>query len=221
MRLTEELEISGTKLREENGRILGLIQLQAKTDAEAIRKADEIANTIVFSFALRNNLGLSVDDVEIKSKISSDGISPSFGIYATEHATWSFTDNVGRESLVGLEKYVKSLNRVDPAKRDQPYRALHWFSRALFDEDPIDQFIGYYVALEILAAIYFPSQSQTKRVQSLIDRFGLSDLDGQMLTGTRGALLHAGRRTEAVRQQVGRVNEIVRKVFHSLLNIPD
>lgn len=219
LRLKEEITVAGGKLREENGKLLGEIQLSEENDEKAIRRATEIANIVAHSFALLNNIGLRVQDLAIKSRVASDERGVSIGLYASIKASATVFVTIGKESEAELAKYVEALNRVSPETRVLIDRALHWFSRALLDEDPIDRFVGFCVGLEILGEVYFHSDTVTKRIQKLVEKFSEDSVRGKDITAFRGALLHSGQKIEDVEKYARVTNPIIRKAFQALLNV--
>ena len=109
------------------------------------------------------------------------------------------------------EKLLKDISNLNPSLRELALRALRWYRRGLLDEDPIDRFIDYWIALEAIGHHFAPKVNPNSKVrQTLMRHITKQEADGMIKL--RGKLFHSGME-DKVANKCPRLEEILRKLI--------
>lgn len=107
-----------------------------------------------------------------------------------------------------IRKAIDTLDQVsnlDGETQKITKYALKWYYRGLMEDDHLDRFINFWIALEALGKHFFPGYRDTQKVECTLARFGCKNPDNWK--NKRGALFHAG------------IEKDVKKILPELQNI--
>jgi hypothetical protein len=176
--------------------------VEAEGDNEApklaLREAKEKAELIAYSLSLGLGYAFEVEDVRLVSLQSKDDKGPRVGTLLQLDVSFSYTfpdlipeDKVKSaiESALKLEKAVSETKEKEKVKTfNELMRVVRWWVSGLKDEDPVDRFLKFYFACEMLAVI-----KGYKRCKEFSDKYldGYYKLDDTSISCVRNKLVHA------------------------------
>jgi len=109
------------------------------------------------------------------------------------------------------EKLLKDISNLNPDLRELALRALRWYRRGLLDEDPIDRFIDYWIALETIGNHFAPKVKPTLKVRQTLMRHITKQKADDMID-LRGKLFHSGME-DKVANKCLQLKETIRKLI--------
>jgi|GEM_PF-6167849 len=176
--------------------------VEAEGDNEApklaLREAKEKAELIAYSLSLGLGYAFEVEDVRLVSLQSKDDKGPRVGTLLQLNVSFSYTlynsipeDKVKSAIEIGLklEKAVSEAKEKEKVKTfNELMRVVRWWISGLKDEDPVDRFLKFYFACEMLAVI-----KGYKRCKEFSDKYldGYYKLDDTSISCVRNKLVHA------------------------------
>ena len=156
------IELDGARLETKDGKICGEVVVQVeKADPNLIaERALEKANKIASLLTLLFGEGFALEDVPRPVVvIRKEGHVVETVIYEFVKAE-AFINMVGfsEEILSKKESELKELsNKLDKLSKlergEDLLRAIKWWAKGYLEEDEVDKFLDYYIALEMLASI--------------------------------------------------------------------
>jgi len=206
----------------------------------ALREAKEKAELIAYSLSLGLGYAFEVEDVRLVSLQSKDDKGPRVGTLLQLNVSFSYTlynsipeDKVKSAIEIGLklEKAVSEAKEKDETA-NKLMRVVRWWVSGLKDEDPVDRFLKFYFACEMLAAIEgYNKRSEGCNKRSYGDRwceeFSNKYLDGYYKLGNisinkvRNNLVHAvgEEKDEAEELAVSHADEFGSKVLSAIKRV--
>jgi len=176
--------------------------VEAEGDNEApklaLREAKEKAELIAYSLSLGLGYAFEVEDVRLKPLQSKDDKGPRVDALLQLNVSLSYTlynsipeDKVKSAIEIGLklEKAVSEAKEKEKVKTfNELMRVVRWWISGLKDEDPVDRFLKFYFACEMLAVI-----KGYKRCKEFSDKYldGYYKLDDTSISCVRNKLVHA------------------------------
>ena len=176
--------------------------VDAESDNEApklaLREAKEKAELIAYGLSLGLGYAFEVEDVRLVSLQSKDDKGPRVGTLLQLNVSFSYTlynsipeDKVKSAIEIGLklEKAVSEAKEKEKVKTfNELMRVVRWWISGLKDEDPVDRFLKFYFACEMLAVI-----KGYKRCKEFSDKYldGYYKLDDTSISCVRNKLVHA------------------------------
>lgn len=110
------------------------------------------------------------------------------------------------------ERLLRDISNLDSDLRELVIRTLLWFRRGLLDEDLIDRFIDYWIALEAMGHHFAPREPKpSRKVRQTLMRH-IAEWEANNLIDLRGKLFHSGME-DKVANKCPRLEEIVRKLI--------
>jgi hypothetical protein len=217
---TEPVCIEGVNLRSDNEDLVGVVTIREEEDASALMKAKEIAETVTYSLILSTNVGLSLEDIWISSKVADQRQGNLHEVFEFVRVRDKVKVGVipSKESLDNLAKYVGALRNLSDQEREFATRVLDWYSKGAMEEDPVDKFIAWYISLDALGGYRYPSDGLTKRVQKIIaDLKENESINEKKLTEFRGALFHSGRREDEAIKYCSGLDAIILRGIRNMM----
>ena len=161
----------------------------------ALREVKEKAELIAYSLSLGLGYAFEVEDVRLDSLQSKDDKGPRVGTLLQLNVSYSYTlqdlipeDKVKSaiESALKLEKVISEA-REKVKTFNELMRVVRWWVSGLKDEDPVDRFLKFYFACEMLAAI------ESKRCKEFSNNYldGYYKLNDMSIKQVRDKLVHA------------------------------
>jgi hypothetical protein len=89
-------------------------------------------------------------------------------------------------------------------------RAIKWYYRGLLDEDPVDRFVDYWIALESIGYHYAPRMASTEKVRQTLMKC-INQRNTDQLISLRGKLFHSGVEDKAT-EKLEELESVVRKL---------
>jgi len=127
----------------------------------ALREAKKKAELIAYGLSLGLGYAFEVEDVRLEPLQSKDDKGPRVDALLQLNVSFSYTlqdlipeDKVKSAIEIGLklEKAVSEAKEKDKTFNEL-MRVVRWWVSGLKDEDPVDRFLKFYFACEMLAAI--------------------------------------------------------------------
>jgi len=162
----------------------------------ALREAKEKAELIAYGLSLGLGHAFEVEDVRLESLQSKDDKELRVDTLLQLNVSYSYTlqdlipeDKVKSaiESALKLEKVISEAKEKVKAFNEL-MRVVRWWVSGLKDEDPVDRFLKFYFACEMLAAI-----KGYKRCKEFSNEYldGYYKLDDMSINKVRNNLVHA------------------------------
>jgi hypothetical protein len=154
--LQDELECCGVRLKVNNGVVYGTATVDAVNREEARRKGYQLAEDVASALTLVFGRAFVVEQVNV-AKVSKrregGSVVIKVVVEATTHAkvivvkwprNWKEVAATLMESLIAAGEKPEKLKRL--------MRVLKWWISGDVDDDPLDKFLKFYIAFELLAA---------------------------------------------------------------------
>jgi hypothetical protein len=162
----------------------------------ALREAKKKAELIAYGLSLGLGHAFEVEDVRLKPLQSKDDKGPRVDALLQLNVSYSYAlynlipeDKVKSAIEIGLklEKAVSEAKEKDETANEL-MRVVRWWVSGLKDEDPVDRFLKFYFACEMLAAI-----KGYNRCKEFSDKYldGYYKLDDISISCVRNKLVHA------------------------------
>jgi len=162
----------------------------------ALREAKEKAELIAYGLSLGLGYAFEVEDVRLEPLQSKDDKGLRVGTLLQLNVSFSYAlqdlipeDKVKSAIEIGL-KLEKAVSEAKENEKtfDELMRVVRWWVSGLKDEDPVDRFLKFYFACEMLAAI-----KGYKRCKEFSDKYldGYYKLDDTSISCVRNKLVHA------------------------------
>jgi hypothetical protein len=191
----------------------------------ALREAKKKAELIAYGLSLGLGHAFEVEDVRLEPLQSKDDKGPRVDTLLQLNVSFSYTlqdlipeDKVKSaiESALKLEKAVSEAREKVKTFNDL-MRVVRWWVSGLKDEDPVDRFLKFYFACEMLAAI------EGKRCKEFSNEYleGYYKLDDTSISCVRNKLVHAvgEEKDEAEELAVRHADEFGSKVLSAIKRV--
>ncbi|MFP3319306.1 MAG: hypothetical protein RXO24_01990 [Acidilobus sp.] len=161
----------------------------------ALREAKEKAELIAYGLSLGLGYAFEVEDVRLEPLQSKDDKGLRVGTLLQLNVSFSYAlqdlipeDKVKSAIEIGL-KLKKAVSEAKENEKtfDELMRVVRWWVSGLKDEDPVDRFLKFYFACEMLAAIN--GMKCKKFSNEYLD--GYYKLDDTSISCVRNKLVHA------------------------------
>jgi hypothetical protein len=157
------IQLGGTTLETREGKIHGTMTLRLESDDLSIarEKALEETEKIASFLSLILDAGFAVEEVCVtrKPEIKEEGGVKKITVTVFDNAkisVWAgMIATYSREGINELEIKLQNLmNRIEKGAHGRDLlRAIKWWRKGYLEEDKVDAFLHYYIALEMLASI--------------------------------------------------------------------
>lgn len=193
------------------------VNLEEETDDRALEKAKQVIQSLVFSLALSNRVGLTMGDPRISAKRIGNNVIFS-EVLTLENPSVSWTTTLG-EDISSIVSIFNNLVKCPKERFETLTRCMRWYTKGILEEDKVDMFIDFYIAIEVLGEYYFSKGYATDRVRNVIDKFK-DDMNfrASEVTYLRGALLHSGRKEEEARGFNSVLSDVISNGILDLIN---
>jgi len=174
--------------------------VEAESDNEApklaLREAKEKAKLIAYGLSLGLGYAFEVEDVRLVSLQSKDDKGPRVGTLLQLNVSFSYTlqDLIPEDKVKSaIESALKLEKAISEAKEkvktfNELMRVVRWWVSGLKDEDPVDRFLKFYFACEMLAAIEGYNRCKDFSNEYLDGYYKLNDMS---IKQVRDKLVHA------------------------------
>ena len=156
------IELDGARLETKDGRICGEVIVQAeKADPNLImKKALEKANKIASLLTLLYGEGFALEDVPrlvvaIRKEEHVVEIVICDFVRVEVSSIVRFPEEIlSKKEESKLKELSNKLDKLSNLERGEDLlRAIKWWRKGYLEEDEVDKFLDYYIALEMLASI--------------------------------------------------------------------
>ncbi len=192
--LQDELEYRGVKLRVNGGVVHGTATVHASNSEEAKQKARELAEVVASALTLEFGRAFSVEQINVnqasqrregdRQVIEAKDIALIYD--QAKAASWPMN---WKESVA---RYIQLLT----ANKEKPefIRVLKWWRAGDVDDDPLDKFLKFYIAFELLAAaLRYRRRCNKEWAKQFCRDFGITYRINKewRLSDIRNSLVHA------------------------------
>jgi hypothetical protein len=203
--LRDELECYGVKLRVEGGVVRGTATVHASNSEEAKQKGRELAEVVASALTLEFGRAFSVEQINVnqasqrregdRQVIEARDIDLMYD--QAKAASWPMN---WKESVA---KYIQLLTANREKTESKKFiRVLKWWRAGDVDDDPLDKFLKFYIALELLAAAQRYRGKYPDWVKRFCNDYGITyRINKWRLSDIRNYLVHnpGEKREEAER----------------------
>ncbi|MFP3319555.1 MAG: hypothetical protein RXO24_03260 [Acidilobus sp.] len=162
----------------------------------ALREAKKKAELIAYGLSLGLGYAFEVEDVRLEPLQSKDDKGPRVDTLLQLNVSYSYAlqdlipeDKVKSAIEIGL-KLEKAVSEAKEKVKtfNELMRVVRWWVSGLKDEDPVDRFLKFYFACEMLAAI-----EECKRCKEFSNKYldGYYKLNDMSIKQVRDKLVHA------------------------------
>jgi len=124
-----------------------------------------------------------------------------------------FDENV----ISSANEFLGKLNDLSPEIKEAIVRSMKWWRRGFVEDDPVDKFLNFYVAFEIIGKKISPSKERW--IIESCQKLGLPPetfkYEGKSISEIRGEILHAGKK-EAINLAEKYANKFGEEVLSAL-----
>ncbi|MCC6005671.1 MAG: hypothetical protein LM590_15135 [Thermofilum sp.] len=195
------IQLGVTTLETREGKVHGTMTLRLESgDPNAARgKALEVAEKIASLLSLALDAGFAVEEVRVtrKPEIKEEGGVKKITVfdYAIGREWANITAIYSKEEINELEIKLQNLmNRIERGAHGRDIlRAIKWWRKGSLEEDKVDAFLHYYVALEMLASIKGYKGKYGDWVKRFTEDYSITyEPDGRTpINEIRGKIVHA------------------------------
>jgi hypothetical protein len=201
----------------------------------ALREAKEKAELMAYSLSLGLGYAFEVEDVRLDSLQSKDDKELRVGTLLQLNVSYSYTlqDLIPEDKVKSaIESALKLEKAISEAKEkvktfNELMRVVRWWVSGLKDEDPVDRFLKFYFACEMLAAIEGYNKNKKSYGDRWCEEFSNKYLDGYYKLGNmsinkvRNNLVHAvgEEKDEAEELAVSHADEFGSKVLTAIKRV--
>ena len=193
--LQDELECCGVRLKVNNGVVYGTATVDAVNREEARRRGYQLAEDVASALTLVFGRAFVVERVNV-AKVGRQRAGGSVVIKvvveATTHAkvilvkwprNWKELAATLMESLIAAGEKPEKLKRL--------MRVLKWWRAGDVDDDPLDKFLKFYIAFELLAAAQRYRGKYHDWVKRFCNDYGITyRINKWRLSDIRNSLVH-------------------------------
>jgi hypothetical protein len=167
------MQLGGATLETREGKVHGTMTLRLESnDPNAAReKALEETEKIASLLSLALDAGFAVEEVRVtrKPEIKEEGGVKKIIDYAIGREWANITAIYSKEKINELEIKLQNLmSRIEGTHGRDILRAIKWWRKGYLEEDKVDAFLHYYIALEVLASV---KGYKDKREKNWMKRF--------------------------------------------------
>jgi len=189
--LRDELECYGVKLRVEGGVVRGTATVHASNSEEAKQKGRELAEVVASALTLEFGRAFSVEQTNInhasqrregyRQVIEDRDIDLMYD--QAKAASWPMN---WKESVA---RYIQLLTANK--EKLEFIRVLKWWRAGDVDDDPLDKFLKFYIAFELLAAAQVYKEKYPDWVKRFCNDYGITyRINKWRLSDIRNYLVH-------------------------------
>jgi hypothetical protein len=203
-----------------NGKPKGIrakLRVEAKDFDEAREKAREnLLNIVaVLSFTINWGIGIAhsaiVNIIRAEKPVTREKGGKKFVTNSMASFTIMPIPRVQRVHAEEAEKLLEDILKFDEKPRGLMLRAIKWYYRGLLDEDPVDRFVDYWIALESIGYYYVPRMAPTEKVRQTLMKC-INQRNTDQLISLRGKLFHSGVEDKAT-EKLEELESAVRKLI--------
>jgi hypothetical protein len=201
----------------------------------ALRNAKEKAELIAYSLSLGLGHAFEVEDVRLVSLQPKDDKGLRLNTFLQLNVSYFYTlqDLIPEDKVKSaIESALKLEKAISEAKEkvktfNELMRVVRWWVSGLKDEDPVDRFLKFYFACEMLAAIEGYNKNKKSYGDRWCEEFSNKYLDGYYKLGNmsinkvRNNLVHAvgEEKDEAEELAVRHADEFGSKVLSAIKRV--
>ena len=199
----EVIELDGIRLETRNGKICGEVVVQTdKADfnlvaEKAFKKANKTASLLTLLFGE----GFAVEDVvpryivAVEEKEHAKEIEIHEFVRLHVEASLTIERRFSKEDLSKTKSELKELlNKLSKLERGEDLLGvIRWWRKGYLEEDKVDKFLDYYIALEMLASIKGYKDKYQDWVRKFSEDYSITyKPDGRVgIDKIRNRLMHA------------------------------
>jgi hypothetical protein len=200
--LQDELECCGVRLRVNGGVVRGTATVHASNSEEAKQKGRELAEVVASALTLVFGRAFSVEQINVHQASQRregdrqviEAKDVAFMYDQAKAASWPMN---WKESVA---RYIQLLtaNREKPGSKEF-IRVLKWWRAGDVDNDPLDKFLKFYIAFELLAAAQEYREKYPDWVKRFCNDYGITYRINKewRLSDIRNSLVHVpGKKRE-------------------------
>jgi hypothetical protein len=150
--LQDELEYYGVKLRVEGGVVRGSATVHASNSEEAKQKGRELAEVVASVLTLVFGRAFSVEQININQ--ASQRREGDRQVIEAKDVALIYDQAKAAPWPMNWKELVVRYMQLLTANKEKPefIRVLKWWRAGDVDDDPLDKFLKFYIAFELLAA---------------------------------------------------------------------
>jgi hypothetical protein len=224
------IQLGGVTLKTREEKIHGTMTLRLESDDPnaAREKALEEVEKIASLLSLALDAGFVVEEVRVtrKPEIKEEGGVKKITVfdYAIGREWANITAIYSKEEINELEIKLQNLmSRIEGAHGRDILRAIKWWRKGYLEEDRVDAFIHYYIALEMLASIKGYKGKYEDWVKKFTEDYSITyKPDGRTpINEIRGKIVHAaGPEKEAAEMLAVQYADMLgRELFDAIMKL--
>jgi len=153
--LRDELEYYGVKLRVNGDIVHGTATVHASNSEEAKQKGREQAEVVASALTFAFGRAFSVEQINVNQ--ASQGRKEDRQVIEARDVAFMYDRSSMASWPMNWKESVAKYIQLLTANRDKPeskkfIRVLKWWIAGDVDDDPLDKFLKFYIAFELLAA---------------------------------------------------------------------
>jgi hypothetical protein len=151
--LQDELECCGVRLRVDGGVVHGTATVHASKSEEAKQKGRELAEVVASALTFVFRRAFSVEQINVNQ--ASQRREGDRQVIEARDVAFMYDRSSMASWPMSWKESVAMYMQLLTANKEKPefIRVLKWWRAGDVDDDPLDKFLKFYIAFELLAAV--------------------------------------------------------------------
>jgi hypothetical protein len=151
--LRDELECCGVKLRVDGGVVRGTATVHASNSEETKQKGRELAEVVASALTFVFRRAFSVEQINVNQ--ASQRREGDRQVIEARDVAFMYDRSSMASWPMNWKESVAMYMQLLTANKEKPefIRVLKWWRAGDVDDDPLDKFLKFYIAFELLAAV--------------------------------------------------------------------
>jgi hypothetical protein len=200
--LQGELECYGVRLRVDGSVVRGTVTVHASNSEEAKQKGRELAEVVASALTLVFGRAFSVEQINVNQ--ASQRREGDRQVIEAKDVALIYDQAKAASYTMNWKESVARYMQLLTANKEKPefIRVLKWWRAGDVDDDPLDKFLKFYIAFELLAAAQRYRGKYHDWVKRFCNDYGITyRINKWRLSDIRNSLVHepGEKREEAER----------------------
>jgi hypothetical protein len=189
--LQDELECCGVRLRVDGGVVRGTATVHASKSEEAKQKGRELAEVVASALTFVFRRAFSVEQINVNQ--ASQRREGDRQVIEARDVAFMYDRSSMASWPMSWKESVAMYMQLLTANKEKPefIRVLKWWRAGDVDDDPLDKFLKFYIAFELLAAAQGYKEKYPDWVKRFCNDYGITyRINKWRLSDIRNYLVH-------------------------------
>jgi len=222
-----EVDSGGVKVRVKCEDGTAVYELEAVGESQEVIK--EKAELLTYAMSLIRGVGLEINSFTTTPQPMSDGkatvhaemtVRTKYQLDITEYVN----EPLIRRAMELMNKFKNALRNPNINKKaEELLRIVRWWALGDLDTDPVDKFLKFFIAFEMLASLMgYKGKSGDSWAEEFCNDYGLTcEFEGMRVNRIRNLIMHEPGKERDQAEEVARkhADEFGREVFKAIRRV--